>query len=229
MKSFLCLISILILFSCSKNSKRFELTGKFVDDITGEPVTGSGVISIDGHDRNAGTWFGVAYAENIGSGVINSNGVFSASFKKWSDATDYYCWLRATNKNYFYPDYLDIDKEEFVNGRKDTIVRLHRYTNLKVNFRNTSPVNDSDRLFIGVYPWGFPDLNHHWENLQNCEVKEYVFVYGGANAQGTLSVDVPADIKVLISWQVGKNRVYKQFLDSVVCPRNTIATYQINY
>lgn len=229
MKAFFCLISILVLFSCRKNPEEFLVTGKFVDDITGEPVNGSGVISIEGHDRNAGTWFGIAYSEALGSGVINNNGVFSARFKKWNNATDYYCWLIATNDDYFYPDYLDINKEEFINGRKDTTVRLRRYTDLKVNFHNTSPVNDSDRLTIGVYPWGFPDLNREWENLQNCEVKQYIFVYGGVNAQGTLSVDVPADVRILISWQVGKNGIYKDFLDSVVCPRNTVTTYNLNY
>jgi hypothetical protein len=62
-------------------SKKLYLNGKITDDITGESVTGNGSIRVDGHDANAGTWFGIAYHENIGSGTIQNDGTFECSFK----------------------------------------------------------------------------------------------------------------------------------------------------
>lgn len=232
MKSRFFLLVILALVACRKNSEQFSLTGKFVDDLTGEPVTGSGVISVDGDTWSMDTSSHTGYEEEIGSGLIDSSGRFSACFKP-RNSEHYIFWIRQTNKsqNFWYPDNIMIDRNQFVGGRKDTTVRLPRLAALQINFHNTTPFDSNDRLLI--YAWSNNCMLSHnwdykWENLQNCEIKNYC-VYGGVNARGTLKTVVASDRTTTIYWDVMKNGIRYLFQDTVVCPRNIITTYEIIY
>jgi hypothetical protein len=230
MKKYFFLLTMLALVSCRKSSEKFSLTGKFVDDITGEPVTGSGAISVDGNTWGNDVWFSTSYEEGIGNGSIKSDGSFSATFK--TKSSDHYIfWFRQTNKSkdYWYPDNITINRDKFIGGRKDTMIRLPRLTLLKVNFRNISPFDNNDRLNIGVYSISAPSaFDKQWENLQNCVLK-VDGLYGGPNAQGTLSAVVASDRGAMIYWEVRKNGTEKGFKDTAFCSRNAITTYQINY
>lgn len=234
MKKYFFLLAILGLVSCrkylEKNSEKFSLTGKFVDDITGEPVTGSGTMSVDGNTWGNDVWLSTSLEEGIGSGAINNDGSFSASFKpKNCDHYMFWIWENTKSKNYYYPDYLLINRSEFVGGRKDTTIKLPRYTDLRINFRNISPFDNNDRLDIRVSPINVSgDFVWKWENLQNC-LHEANGVHGGANAQGTLSAVVASDRGATIWWDVTKNGVYSWHRDTVYCARNAVTIYDINY
>lgn len=230
MKKYFFLLAILAFVSCRKDSEKFSLTGRFVDDITGEPVTGSGSISVDGNTWGNDVWLSTSYEQGIGNGIINSNGSFSARFKA-KNSDHYVFWFSQTSKskNYWYPDNITINRSKFIVRIKDTTIRLPRFTMLKVNFLNVSPFDNNDRLNIRVYPINVSaDFDEQWENLQNCVLK-VDGLYGGANAHGTLSAIVASDRGAEIYWQVRKNGTERSFKDTVFCPRNIVTTYQINY
>ena len=226
---------LLILSGCKKllGVEELKLSGKIIDDITGENVTGSGSIRVDGHDANAGTWFGIAYQENIGSGTIRNDGTFECSFKKWTNATDYYFYISHNNGAYIFFKTLYIDAADFATGSYNKIIKASKLTTLKIRFRNTAPVDTSDRLYINITSYAgnmvFGGERVFWEDLQNCSVRNQIFVYGGINATGTLSSDIASDRKTLIGWQTVKGGIGKQFYDSTFCPRNTTTTYSLNY
>ena len=226
---------LLVLSGCKKllGVEELKLSGKIIDDITGESVTGSGSIRVDGHDANAGTWFGIAYQENIGSGTIRNDGTFECSFKKWTSATDYYFYISHNNRTYAFFKTLYIDAADFATGSYNKIIKASKLSTLKIRFRNTAPVDTSDRLCINITSYAgnmvLGGEHLYWEDLQNCSVRNQIFVYGGINATGTLSSDVASDRKTLISWQTIKGGIAKQFIDSISCPRNMTTTYSLNY
>lgn len=233
MKKYFFLLAILAVVSCRKNPdepRKFLLTGKFVDDITGEPVTGTGTISVDGNTWGNDVWFSTSLEERIGRGFINSNGSFSVSFEP-KGCDHYMFWIFQTpNSDYYYPDF-SIERKEFIGGTKDTTIKLPRLAVLKINFYNTTPFDKNDRLIIYAYPTNsnLPfNLDYQWENLQNCEMRDFM-VYGGVNAQGTLRAVVASDRIAEIYWDVRKNGTERSFKDTVFCSRNAVTNYQINY
>lgn len=232
MKKYFFLLAILAVVSCRKDpdSRKFLLTGKFVDDITSEPVAGSGTISVDGNTWGNDVWFSTSFEEGIGNGIINNEGSFSASFKP-KNFDHYMFWIRESNKkDYWYPD-LTIERSEFIGGTKDTTIRLPRFAILNINFHNATPFDKNDRIIIHAYPTNSSlpfNYDYQWESLQNCEVKDFM-VYGGANAQGNLRAIVASGRIAEIYWDVRKNGIEKSYKDTVFCPRNIAVTYRINY
>jgi hypothetical protein len=238
MKKYFFLLAILALVSCRKNSdnnsaknpEKFLLTGKFVDDITGVPVRGSGKIHVEGNTWGNDVWFSTSFEDELGNGIIDCDGSFSVSFEpRGCDHYMFWIW-QTTNTDYYYPDFT-IKRSEFTVGKKDAIIRLPRLATLNINFHNTSPSDKNDRLSISAYPVNSSlplNFDNQWQNLQNCEIK-YSMVYGGANAQGTLRAVVASDRVAEIYWDVIKNGTERSFKDTVFCSRNTVTNYQINY
>lgn len=238
MKKYFFLLAMLAFVSCRKNpvgdsvknSEKFLLTGKFVDDITGEPVRGSGKIHVEGNTWGNDVWFSTSFEDELGNGIINCDGSFSVSFEpKGCDHYMFWIW-QTNNQDYYYPDFT-IKRNEFAGGKKEVTIWLPRLTVLKINFHNTNPFDKNDRLIISVDPVNSSlpsDSGGHWDNLQNCEIKDGM-VYGGANAQGTFRGVVAADRISEIFWDVRKNGIERSFKDTVFCSRNTANNYQINY
>jgi hypothetical protein len=227
--------TVILLLSCTKSieTRKLNFSGKIIDDFTGEGVTGGGSIRVDGHDANAGTWFGVGFKENIGSGTIQNDGTFECSFNEWSNATDYYFYILYNNRDYIFHNTLYLDKSLFASGSYSQTVKAAKLTGFKIKFSNTSPFDTSDRLDITIFSEAvnlvFGGINKHYEDLQNCYEGQWGFIYGGANAHGTLACNVAADKKVQLMWYARKNNVSRQFYDSIYCPRNTTTIYNLNY
>lgn len=230
----LCFIVVQLL-SCTKSieTSKLNFSGKIIDDFTGEGVTGGGSIRVDGHDANAGTWFGIGFQENIGSGTIQNDGTFECSFNEWTNATDYYFYILYNNRDYVFHNTLYLDKSLFISGSYSQNVRAAKLTGFKIKFSNTTPFDTSDKLDVNISSYAvnlsFGGINKRYEDLQNCYVGQYGFIYGGANASGTIACEVAADRKVSLMWYARKNNISRQFYDSVYCPRNTTTIYNLNY
>jgi len=226
---------IVLLISCSKSieTRKLHFSGRLIDDITGEAVTGGGSILVDGHDANAGTWFGIAFKENIGSGTIKNDGSFDCTFNEWPNATDYYFYILYNNSTYLFHNTLYLDKSLFTTGSYSQDIPAAKLTGFKIKFTNTAPFDTSDQLDITMFSTAvnlvFSGANKRWEDLQNCYVGQWGIVHGGANASGTLACNVAADKKVHLMWYARKNNVSRQFYDSIYCPRNATTIYSLNY
>ena len=224
-----------LLISCSKSieTRKLHFSGRIIDDITGEAISGGGSIQVDGHNANAGTWFGIAFKENIGSGTIRNDGSFECSFKEWESATDYYFYILYNNSTYLFHNTLYLDKSLFTTGSYSQDIRAAKLTGFKIKFANRVPFDTSDQLDITMFSKAvnlvFSGANKHWEDLQNCYVGQWGIVHGGANASGTLACNVAADKKVYLMWYARKNNISRQFYDSIYCPRNTTTIYSLNY
>ena len=231
---------LLVLSGCKKllGVEELKLSGKIIDDITGVGISGGGSIKVDGYNGNAVGFFAIDRKSNIGSGKINADGSFTVSFVKWEDATTY-------EFSFYYPDnayinngsiYLNtllVGNSHFSGGSYNMNITAARMTDLKINFRNSSPFNTNDSLSISFpQPTSnilFGYLMPRWENLQNCTVVLFGGITGGVNASGTVICHVPADRKFRSDWLTKKNGITRTFYDSISCPRNITTTYSLNY
>ena len=241
-KGIITLFLIVIMFSdCRKlfGIEKLSLSGQVIDDITNTGVSGTCSIKVDGYNANATGMLAHDWKENIGHGTINADGFFTVSFSKWAEATTYYFNFLYNNNSYInngsiYLNTLAVNSNLFANGNYNLNIRVAKITELQINFRNLSPYNVNDLLHI-ILPFPtdnilFGYLMPRWENLQNCTVDQMMWnVSGGMNTSGTLKCNVPADRRFSIKWQTRKNGIDQSFQDSILCPRNTMTSYSLNY
>lgn len=231
---------LLILSGCKKllGVEEFKLAGKIIDDITGVGISGGGSIKVDAYNGNAFGFFAIDRKSNIGSGKINADGSFTVSFTKWEEATTYEFYFNYPNNAYInngstYLNTLLVGSNYFSGGSHTTNISAAKITELKIDFRNSSPFNADDSLSISFpQPTSnilFGYLMPRWENLQNCRVVLFGGIIGGSNASGTAIYHVPADRRFRFDWLSKKNGTTRTFHDSISCPGNITTTYSLNY
>ena len=219
-------------------SQKFSISGRIVDDKTGDPIAAGGTIKVDGFKAPVGL-LDPTYKQNLGRSNIYPGGVFNFSFKEWSQATEYQFGFTYDNNSYVnlgttYLNLLQLNASLFATGHHDVEIRAVKMAKLRVNFRNVAPFNTADRVQI-ILPGAtenilFGYLFPQFENLQFCTHDPVTGeITGGSNASGILNCTVPSDQKFSIKWKTTKNNIEQTFQDSIQCPRDVVTTFNLNY
>src|SRR5437762_12452815 len=99
---FILIIFAVINLYCKKSlDKKLSLKGMITDDITGQGITETGTVGVNGYKSGNSIW---AYEqkENLGSGIIHPDGTYECLFSEWSRATSYFFWFSLANESYVF-------------------------------------------------------------------------------------------------------------------------------
>jgi hypothetical protein len=213
------LIGILSLSACHKENSWIPNTtvhGIITDKCTGMPL--SGVLVVLANDEPGGGWVSefVSPSEGLRNVTTNADGIYEIKFSAYSGFN--------YSINAYKDGYNPYKDSSFSKG-DDKEINIQLQSNAKqaellLKIKNTNPQTNNDSISISYLEPNSSNADFYLLNSykgQTVDVLNTIGIYGCP----------PLLIK--LKWDVTKNNITTNFVDSVVCTAGTNNTYSINY
>ena len=216
MKYFLGLLLVLVLlvFSCKKETKEFEISGNIISQQKQLPMSGAKVY-LDAKKIVNGVYN--SSFVNITSTTTNSDGTFDMSVK--DDKVSEYRF-RASESGYSdFEEIVAVDKLE-ASGTFSMNIKLTQESWIKLNVKNTMPQGVDDKItyrFTNINVKGKDCCNndpiegngYDYSVQHNCRAQSHAWIY--------------------LDWTVSKNGGQVLHDDSIWTGDGITVTYNLNY
>jgi hypothetical protein len=231
--SFILFLSIAIIFSCKKEGvETISVEGVITDDASKQPLSGV-LMSIDAIKSPSG--MGIitdGKRETVGRTTTDANGYYKVKLKVFNEAQHLEFYL---NPGKLKKGYVDRQQDIYLSdlngaGSNRVDFTLSPTALLKIKFRNTNPVSDTDFFYFGWNANG----NGGTKGIVQIETCGTVAVsealtWTGKDVCGTFTVETIAEQNSHVYWTVKKGGVTKQYSDSVFVKRDIVNEFSVNY
>lgn len=228
---FILFIVSLLFTNCKKedNTKTIIVEGVINDKISNTPISGI-QISIDAIKSPSG--MGIINGgkrEYIKSLITDNNGHYYTKLKVFDGAEK--LEFKINESNVFAPSpngygsmSNDLNVSDLKFSQSNNIdFQLSPVTILRIEFKNISPQNNSDRFWCNI-----PDKPLGSENCGSIIPTEAQF-WEGANVCGTYICETDAEKKILVYWTLNENGIFYERKDSIFTKRNKINVIKLEY
>lgn len=227
------LLLITVTFSCTKEGiDTVTVEGVVRDDASKDPLVGI-YISIDGIKSPSG--MGIitdGKRETVGRTTTDANGYYKVKLKVFKEAERLEFYL---NPGKIREGYVDRQQDIYLSsinksGSNKVDLSLSPTALLKINFKNASPVSNSDFFYFGWYANG-----NGWTKgiiqKDNCGTvaASEALTWTGKDVCGNFTVETIAEQYSHVYWTVTKSGITKQYGDSVLVKRGIINQFSLNY
>lgn len=224
---------ILTILACKKQDVDvLTIEGIVRDDASKSAIAGV-TISIDAIKSSSG-WGILTDGKrvNVARTTTDVNGYYHVKLKVFKDAEILEFYL---NPGLRKDDYVEIQKDyslSALNRRGENRVdfTLSPIALLKINYKNASPVSDSDFFSFSWY-----DSGKGWtkgvtkrENCGTVLVSD-AFTWTGKDVCGSLTASTIAEDYTIVYWTVKKGGMTTNYIDSVFVKRGTTTEFPLNY
>jgi hypothetical protein len=236
MRSFLILLFFsAIIFSCKKDQgETISLEGIVTDDISHQPIAGIG-IQVDAIKSSTG-WGILSDGKRAWAGraLTDQNGHYKLSAKIFEGAERLEFYISERNMN---PSYSHTSADLYLSnvnrsGNNKVDFELSPIALLKINFKNATPVSDSDFFYFGWYHiGGSGTVIAGSTQKEDCGTipPSAAITWTGKDVCGAFTVQTLAGRYTRVYWTVKKGGVTTNFHDSVFINRGMLNQFSINY
>jgi hypothetical protein len=236
MRRFLVLLFFsAVIFSCKKeDGEKISLEGIVTDDISHQPIAG---IEILADAIKSSTGWGILSDGKRASAdraVTDQNGHYKLTAKIFEGAERLEFQISETNMNRSYTYASEDLYLSNVNrsGNNKVDFELSPIARLKINFKNATPVSDSDFFYFGWYPvGGSGTVIGGSTQKEDCGTipPSAAITWTGKDVCGAFTVQTLAGRYTRVYWTVKKGGVTTNFHDSVFINRGVLNQFSINY